>query len=141
MRAFDVKNTAKGPVFTFEVTVVRPSVTNDSGSLSFDNVEFNTNSLIKRHFVLVPAKVTWASEFDFPSKSRINKLSGFYYYYFIQFAGVLIKHLDDDVDAHFCIHSVQLLPQRSCKSMEYYKMFNMRSNEFQANFAVEVRFP
>lgn len=64
VKAFDVKNTGKGPVFTFEVTVVRPLLTNSSGSLCFNNVEFNKNSPIKRHFVLVPNNVTWASKFD-----------------------------------------------------------------------------
>lgn len=62
VRAYDTKNSAKGPVFTFEVTIVRPSFVDNSGSLSFDNIAFEANSLIKRHFVLVPSKVTWASK-------------------------------------------------------------------------------
>lgn len=111
VRAYDVKNTAKGPVFTFEVTVVRPVKTDGSGSLSYENVNFNQNSLIKRNFVLVPNNVSWAT--------------------------LHIKHLDTDVSANFCLHSVQLLPQKSCKYMEYYKMFNLKSNEFQSHFAVE----
>lgn len=41
--------------------------------------------------------------------------------------------------ATFCLHTVQLLPQKSCKHMEYSKMFNMKANEVQAHFAVEVR--
>lgn len=63
VKAFDTKNMAKGPVFTFEVTIVRPLVANDSGSLIYENVEFDKNALIKRHFVLVPNKVTWASKY------------------------------------------------------------------------------
>lgn len=64
VRAYDSKNIDKGPVFTFEVTVVRPQVVkNDSGSLVFDNVEFNSTDLIKRHFVLVPKNVSWACEY------------------------------------------------------------------------------
>jgi hypothetical protein len=62
VRAYDTKNSAKGPVFTFEVTVVRPLFANNSSFLSFDNIVFEPNSLIKRHFVLVPEKVTWASK-------------------------------------------------------------------------------
>lgn len=111
VRAFDSKNTAKGPVFTFEVTIVRPVISNSSGSLSYDNVAFDANNSIKRHFVLVPNKVTWAT--------------------------LHIKHLDLDTNANFCLHTVQLLPQKLCKYMEYCKMFNMKSNEFQAHFAVE----
>lgn len=63
VKAFDTKNMAKGPVFTFEVTIVRPLVTNDSGSITHENVEFNSNALIKRNFVLVPNGVTWASKY------------------------------------------------------------------------------
>lgn len=111
VKAYDAKNVAKGPVFTFEVTVVRPLEADHSGLLYYDNVDFNQNSLIKRNFVLVPNKVTWAT--------------------------LHIKHLDTDVNANFCLHSVQLLPQKSCKFMEYCKMFNMKSNEFQAHFPVE----
>jgi len=111
VRAYDTKNSAKGPVFTFEITVVRPLETDNSGSLSHDNVDFNANSLIKRNFVLVPCNVSWAT--------------------------LHIKHLDTDVNANFCLHSVQLMPQKSCKSLEYCKMFNMKSNELQAHFAVE----
>ncbi|KAF0761000.1 tripeptidyl-peptidase 2, partial [Aphis craccivora] len=96
---------------TFEVTIIRPLVTDHSGSLSHDNVEFNSNSLIKRNFVLVPTNVSWAT--------------------------LHIKHLDTDVNANFCLHVVQLLPQKSCKHMECCKMFNMKSNEFQAHFSVE----
>ncbi|XP_060874087.1 tripeptidyl-peptidase 2-like [Metopolophium dirhodum] len=111
VRAYDVKNTVKGPVFTFEVTVVRPVKTDDFGLLSYDNVNFNPNSLIKRDFVLVPKKVSWAT--------------------------LHIKHLDTDVNAKFILHSVQLLPQKSCTFMEYRKEFKLMHNEFQAHFKVE----
>jgi len=61
-------------------------------------------------------------------------------FYCILFAGILVQHQDSDVNANFYMHCVQLLPQKSCKFMEYGKMFLMKSNEFQAFFAVEVRF-
>lgn len=62
VKAFDSKNLAKGPVFTFEVTIVRPLITDNSGLMSFENVVFDLNALIKRHFILVPTRVTWASK-------------------------------------------------------------------------------
>lgn len=62
-------------MFTFEVTVVRPLEANDSGSLTYDNVEFDANSLIKRNFILVPKRVTWASKYHcklFSFKINLN---------------------------------------------------------------------
>lgn len=135
VRAFDTKNPAKGPVFTFEVTIVRPLQTNTSGLLSYDSVTFDESELIKRHFVLVPNKVSWASKyigFLFTNVNICNEKT------FILFLGLHIKHLDTDVSANFCLHTVQLIPQKSCKFLEYCKMFNMKSNEFQAHFPVEV---
>jgi len=142
VRAYDVKNTAKGPVFTFEVTVVRPVKPDDSGLLSYDNVNFNPNSLIKRDFVLVPNKVTWASKSNYNIISIVLRLFTTFSCskskLCLIFVALYIKHLDSDVNANFCLHCVQLLPQKSCKFMELCKMFNMKSNEFQAHFPVEV---
>ncbi|XP_050432154.1 tripeptidyl-peptidase 2 [Adelges cooleyi] len=110
VRAYDTNNTRKGPVFTFEVTVVRPTVPDRSGEMLFENVPFEVGT-IKRHFILVPRDVTWAS--------------------------VHVKNSNVDTSANFWMHAVQLLPQKSCKARECYKMFNMKSNDFQAQFIVE----
>ncbi|XP_050538045.1 tripeptidyl-peptidase 2 [Daktulosphaira vitifoliae] len=110
VKAYDTKNTGKGPVFTFEVTVVRPLITNSSGFISYENVKFEAGT-INRHFILVPKNVSWAS--------------------------LHIKHLDNNTTANFILHTVQLLPQKSCKYMETQKMFNLKSNVIQTHFVVQ----
>lgn len=56
-----------------------------------------------------------------------------------EFAALHIQHFEPDVSANFCLHTVQLLPQKSCKYLEYCKMFKLKANEFQGHFVVEVR--
>lgn len=67
VRAFDVTDIAKGPVFQIPITVVQPQVLPKSAilpDLTFSNVLFKPNT-IRRHFILVPEDATWAGKFWF----------------------------------------------------------------------------
>ena len=62
IRAYDVTNVDKGPLFRIPITVVQPSVIPKSAALPdlvFTNVAFKPNT-IRRHFIMVPEDATWA---------------------------------------------------------------------------------
>lgn len=64
IRAFDVSNIAKGPVFQIPVTVVQPITLPKTAllpDLTYTNVLFKPNT-IQRHFILVPEDATWAGK-------------------------------------------------------------------------------
>lgn len=75
IRAYDVNNVEKGPVFRIPVTVVQPMTLPKTANLPdfhYTNMPFKPNT-INRHFILVPDDATWAgntfffSLYDFPS--------------------------------------------------------------------------
>uniref|UniRef100_A0A1B6CLJ0 Tripeptidyl-peptidase 2 n=1 Tax=Clastoptera arizonana TaxID=38151 RepID=A0A1B6CLJ0_9HEMI len=103
IRAYDVKNPAKGPVFQIEVTVVRPQIISPDllrPIVSFERVFFEPNT-IKRHFIVVPDEVSWAK--------------------------IRLQGLQVEKDGRFVVHCIQLLPKRSCKEMEFHKLVNIRA--------------
>lgn len=64
VRAYDVTDIAKGPVFQIPITVVQPTVLSKSAilpDLTFTNVSFSPNT-IHRHFIMVPEDATWAGK-------------------------------------------------------------------------------
>lgn len=64
IRAYDVTNIAKGPVFQIPVTVVQPNILSKTAllpDLVYTNVLFKPGT-IKRHFILVPEDATWAGK-------------------------------------------------------------------------------
>lgn len=64
VRAYDVTNIAKGPVFQIPVTVVQPMTLPKTAllpDLPYTNVLFKPNT-IQRHFILVPEDATWAGK-------------------------------------------------------------------------------
>lgn len=67
VRAYDVTNIAKGPVFQIPVTVVQPMTLPKTAllpDLTYANVLFKPNT-IQRHFILVPEDATWAGKLYF----------------------------------------------------------------------------
>lgn len=66
VRAYDVTNIAKGPVFQIPITVVQPMVLPKTAllpDLTYTNVLFKPNT-IQRHFILVPEDATWAGKLN-----------------------------------------------------------------------------
>ena len=62
IRAYDVNNVDKGPVFRIPITVVQPLTipkTANMPDLHYNRMLFKPNT-INRHFILVPDDATWA---------------------------------------------------------------------------------
>ncbi|XP_050475739.1 tripeptidyl-peptidase 2 isoform X1 [Bombus huntii] len=114
VRAYDVTDVAKGPVFQIPITVVQPQTLPKTAvlpDLAYTNVLFKPNT-IRRHFILVPEDATWAV--------------------------VRLKSTEKDKTGRFVIHSVQLKPRLSCKTLEVNKLFTVTSqSEIVHPFAVQ----
>lgn len=114
IRAYDVTNVEKGPVFRIPVTLIQPTVLSKAATLpdlNYTNVLFKPNTII-RHFIVVPDDSTWA----------VLKLKG----------------TEKDKNGRFVTHTVQLKPRLSCKNLEVNKMINVSSQaENVQGFAVE----
>lgn len=62
VRAYDVTDIAKGPVFQIPITIVQPQTLPKTAvlpDLAYTNILFKPNT-IRRHFILVPEDATWA---------------------------------------------------------------------------------
>ncbi|KAF9420359.1 hypothetical protein HW555_003420 [Spodoptera exigua] len=102
--AYDVSAVSKGPVFRVPVTVLQPEPIQLGGaapaSLVAQDVLFQPATIV-RHFLIVPPEATW---------------------------GVLkISTEDKEKTGRFLIHTMQLLPKRSCRCHETQKMVNVTS--------------
>ncbi|KAK2578923.1 hypothetical protein KPH14_011132 [Odynerus spinipes] len=101
VRAYDVTNIAKGPVFQIPITVVQPMVLPKTAllpDLTYTNVLFKPNT-IQRHFIMVPEDATWA----------VLKL----------------KSTEKDKTGRFVVHTVQLKPRLACKTLEVNRMLGV----------------
>ncbi|KAG7205321.1 hypothetical protein KM043_007323 [Ampulex compressa] len=114
IRAYDVTDIGKGPVFQIPITVVQPTTIPKDAilpDLTFSNVLFKPNT-IHRHFILVPEDATWAV--------------------------LRLKSTEKDKTGRFVIHTVQLKPRMACKTLELNKMINVSSqSETVHPFAVQ----
>ncbi|XP_076246823.1 tripeptidyl-peptidase 2-like isoform X2 [Calliopsis andreniformis] len=114
VRAYDVTDIAKGPVFQIPITVVQPQELPKSAilpDLTFTNVLFKP-STIHRHFVLVPEDATWAV--------------------------IKLKSTEKDKTGRFVIHTIQLKPRLACKTLEVNKVISVTSqSESVQPFAVQ----
>ncbi|XP_078038479.1 tripeptidyl-peptidase 2-like [Augochlora pura] len=114
VRAYDVTDIAKGPVFQIPITVVQPQVlprTSILPDLTFSNVLFKPNT-IRRHFILVPEDATWAV--------------------------IRLKSTEKDKTGRFAVQTVQLKPRLACKTLEVNKMIGVTSqSETVQPFAVQ----
>ncbi|XP_076661783.1 tripeptidyl-peptidase 2-like [Halictus rubicundus] len=114
IRAYDVTDIAKGPVFQIPITVVQPQSLPRSAilpDLTFSNILFKPNT-IRRHFILVPEDATWAV--------------------------VRLKSTEKDKTGRVVVQTVQLKPRLSCKTLEFNKMINITSqSETVQPFAVQ----
>ncbi|GBP73480.1 Tripeptidyl-peptidase 2 [Eumeta japonica] len=102
--AYDVVCIDKGPVLRIPITVLQPEPLQLSSpgcpSITADKVLFKP-STIKRHLIIVPLEATW---------------------------GVL-KIITEDKEkfGRFLIHTMQILPRRSCRSHENQKLVTVNS--------------
>ncbi|XP_033232099.1 tripeptidyl-peptidase 2 isoform X2 [Belonocnema kinseyi] len=114
IRAYDVSNVDKGPVFRIPVTVVQPAVLSKTAVLpdiNYTDILFKPNTIV-RHFILVPEDATWA----------VLKLKG----------------TEKEKSGRFVTHTLQLKPRLSCKYLEVNKMINVTSqSESIQGFAVQ----
>ncbi|XP_012257165.2 tripeptidyl-peptidase 2 [Athalia rosae] len=114
IRAYDVTNVNKGPIFQVPVTVVQPMTLPKAAilpDLHFTNVLFKPNTIM-RHFILVPDDATWAV--------------------------LRLKGTEKDKNGRFVIHTVQLKPKLYCKALESTKMTSVTTqSETIHGFSVE----
>ncbi|XP_076685935.1 tripeptidyl-peptidase 2-like isoform X2 [Andrena cerasifolii] len=114
VRAYDVTDIAKGPVFQIPITVVQPAVLSKSAilpDLTFTNVAFSPNT-IHRHFIMVPEDATWAV--------------------------VRLKSSEKEKVGRFVVHTIQLKPRLACKTLEASKTVIVTSqSETVQPFAVQ----
>ncbi|CAL7943225.1 unnamed protein product [Xylocopa violacea] len=114
VRAYDVTDIAKGPVFQIPITVVQPQTLPKTAllpDLTYTNILFKPNTL-RRHFILVPEDATWAV--------------------------IRLKSTEKDKTGRFVVHCVQLKPRLSCKTLEANKLFAVTSqSEIVHPFAVQ----
>ncbi|XP_072938553.1 tripeptidyl-peptidase 2 [Epargyreus clarus] len=102
INAYDVSCIEKGPLFQIPITVLQPqplALTSPAApQISSKGVLFHPGT-IKRHFIIVPPDATW---------------------------GVLKMQTEDvEKTGRFLIHTMQLLPRKSCRSHETQKMVNV----------------
>ncbi|XP_053618070.1 tripeptidyl-peptidase 2 [Plodia interpunctella] len=102
INAYDVACPEKGPVFRVAVTVLQPQplelAAPSCPQLNETQVLFKP-ATIKRHFVIVPPEATW---------------------------GVLrISTQDKEKIGRFLVHTMQIVPRKSCRSHETQKMINV----------------
>ncbi|KAH0553976.1 tripeptidyl-peptidase 2 isoform X2 [Cotesia glomerata] len=121
IRAYDVENVEKGPVFSIPITVVQPLAIQKSMNLPdlhYSRVLFKANTIV-RHFILVPEDATWAV--------------------------LKIKSTDKEKTGRFAVQTVQLKPRLACRTLHTNKMINVTSQSesvqgfsVQAGLVVEV---
>ncbi|XP_047041044.1 tripeptidyl-peptidase 2 [Helicoverpa zea] len=102
IKAYDVSCIEKGPVFRVPVTVLQPQPLRVQAPappcLHEKNVLFRPATIV-RHFVIPPQEATWAVlKISTESKEKTGR---------------------------FLIHTMQLLPKRSCRCHEMQKMINV----------------
>ncbi|XP_013176640.1 PREDICTED: tripeptidyl-peptidase 2 [Papilio xuthus] len=102
INAYDVSCVEKGPVFRINITVLQPQPLPLDAPASPHFAERDVlfrPATIKRHFVIPPADATWA----------VLRLST----------------AERERSGRFLVHTMQLLPQRSCRSHETHKLLNV----------------
>ncbi|XP_067632305.1 tripeptidyl-peptidase 2 isoform X2 [Eurosta solidaginis] len=120
--AYDSNCIQKGALFEIPVTIVQPHVVDSDNSYTFESpsaksdgsIEFQPNT-IKRNFIMVPNRATWAV-------LRINATD---------------KNRENDFGKFF-VHTMQILPKSSCRLLETMKILAIKpENETTLHFACE----
>lgn len=114
IRAYDVNNVDKGPVFTIPITIVQPIIVEKTMNLpdfNYKKILFKPNT-INRHFIMVPDDATWAV--------------------------IKLKSVDKEKTGRFAIQAVQIKPRMACRTLQMNKMINITSqSETIQGFTVE----
>ncbi|XP_044020581.1 tripeptidyl-peptidase 2 isoform X2 [Aphidius gifuensis] len=114
IRAYDVNNIDKGPVFLIPITIVQPMIIEKTMNLPdfhYSKILFKPNT-IKRHFILVPDDATWAV--------------------------IKIKSNDKEKTGRFALQAIQLKPRMASRTLQINKMLNITSqSETIQGFNVE----
>ncbi|CAG9136289.1 unnamed protein product [Plutella xylostella] len=99
--AYDVNCIEKGPVFRIPVTVFQPEPLDPATPFISCEAEFRPSS-IRRHLLVPPPGTTW---------------------------GVLrISSRDQNTQGRYLVHTMQMLPQSSCRSHETQKMLSVTTD-------------
>ncbi|KAG7310304.1 hypothetical protein JYU34_003059 [Plutella xylostella] len=99
--AYDVTCIEKGPVFRIPVTVFQPEPLDPATPVISCEAEFRPSS-IRRHLLVPPPGTTW---------------------------GVLrISSRDQNTQGRYLVHTMQMLPQSSCRSHETQKMLSVTTD-------------
>ncbi|KAI9577908.1 hypothetical protein GQX74_015182 [Glossina fuscipes] len=111
IQAFDTDCVEKGSLFEIPVTIVQPHVIDNEETRLYEPISHTTDgsfefqpSTIKRDFILVPPRATWAVL----RMRSTDKICG------------------KDVGKFF-VHTVQLLPKSSCRVLETMKLLTVNS--------------
>lgn len=119
--AFDAQNVDTlidvGPLWRLPITVIVPDVVVDTvrNSITVDKI-FCKPSVVYRHFIHVPERADWAGKIFFVLSN--NMLPNFEYFIVLKF-----QSFDEEKFSRFVFHAVQLLPNKSYRSTESYKVF------------------
>uniref|UniRef100_T1IXT2 Tripeptidyl-peptidase 2 n=1 Tax=Strigamia maritima TaxID=126957 RepID=T1IXT2_STRMM len=106
IRAYDVNCLGKGPLFSVPITFIQPHLVNLIPRIA-DNLNYEMTfkdccfrpGQIQREFFLVPNGATWAV--------------------------VKLQSCDPEKNGRFVVHAIQLRKQRSCKTLECYKIISL----------------
>lgn len=105
IRAYDSENVAKGVLFEIPITVVQPFVLPPNETkLKFEEGIICKPNTILRNFILVPKNATWAA------------------------VRLIASDPEAQTGARFLIHTMQILPKRSCKQLESEKIIQVNND-------------
>lgn len=111
IKGFDSKDVRRGPVFRIPVTIIQPEeVKPPNTTFTYQNVLFKPNRIV-RHFYLVPNNCTMVTV----RATLANQGTG-----------------------RFVFHGMQIVPDRSCRSLDFNKTFQLTGTAF-SRVAFKVR--
>jgi len=111
--AYDSSNPSGGRVWELAITVVRTEALVEGPRPGIQHRLTFTPGHIQRHFVKVPAGATWAE--------------------------VTAKGTSADLGGKFVLHTVQLVPQQSVRTLEHQKMFTLEQGGADWRYSFPVR--
>ncbi|XP_042890415.1 tripeptidyl-peptidase 2-like isoform X3 [Penaeus japonicus] len=112
VKAYNASNVEKGIMFEVPITIVVPVVDLLHGYKYTCPAEVFRAGCVRRHFLYVPVESTWAT--------------------------VTLKSSHSEKCQRFTLHAVQLKPDCSVKTIEFYKVVNLGCNE-SSTFVLGVR--
>lgn len=149
IRAYESNDIEKGTIFEVPITVVQPITINESSNwrISFGTAACKPNTIL-RHFIQVPSNATWAGQYTVYTRGGdfhvdLQLTFNICSFFFVLGAFPVLRLRSNDTvrttQAKFLIHTMQVLPQRFCKTLETQKILPVSiENDTLHYFKVEV---